>query len=354
VKVVHLSPTFFGPDSTLAGAERYAFELARSMSRVVETTIVTFGDRSYDRLEGDLRIRCFRRLAFLGGERHNPLSFRFLGEVARSDVVHCHQFRVLATDLAVTVARVLGKRAFVTDLGGGSGLSLSYHLPTWRGINAFLAISEFNRNAQAALPVPSSVVYGGVDLDVFQPGPQPKERSVLTVGRLLMHKGIHVLIEALDDRTRLDVVGSPHDAEYTKRLHEMSRGRNVVFHTDVSDEALASMYREATVTAIPTLVDGGYTTALESMACGTPVVGSRVGSLPELMEDGGTGFLVPPDDPSRLRSALLALLDDPARRQEMGKRARAWVTERFAWSRVVERCLAAYGADARSVLQVGS
>jgi glycosyltransferase involved in cell wall biosynthesis len=349
LKVVHVAPTFFGSESTLAGAERYTFELARSMSRVVNTTLVTFGDRDYTKQEGELTVRCFRRLTYLRGERQNPLSLRFLREVARSDVVHCHQFRVMVTDLAVTFSRMLGKRAFVTDLAGGSGLSLSYHLPTWRLINAFLAISEFNRESQSSLSVPATVIYGGVDLDAFRPGSPPSERRVLTVGRLLPHKGIHALIEALDERTRLDVVGSSADAEYSTQLRELSRGKNVVFHSDVNDKMLAEMYRKAAITAIPTMVDGGYTTALESMASGTPVVGTRVGSLPELVEEGKTGLLVPVGDAVQLRTALMALLDDPDRCLDMGRRARLLVADRFSWSHVVERCLAAYRGAVWSV-----
>jgi glycosyltransferase involved in cell wall biosynthesis len=84
-------------------------------------------------------------------------------------------------------------------------------------------------------------------------------------------------------------------------------------------------------------------TLIEAMACGTPVIGSNVTSLPEIIEDGVTGFLVPPNDPTSLGERIAWLLSDPSRAQEMGRRARQRVLERFTWSAVVDRCLQAYG-----------
>ena len=82
--------------------------------------------------------------------------------------------------------------------------------------------------------------------------------------------------------------------------------------------------------------------ALEAMACGTPVVASRVGGLAEVVQDGETGFLVPPGDVPALRDRLDQLLRDPALARRLGDNARARVLEHFTWARVAERCLAAY------------
>jgi glycosyltransferase involved in cell wall biosynthesis len=79
------------------------------------------------------------------------------------------------------------------------------------------------------------------------------------------------------------------------------------------------------------------------MACGTPVIVTRVASLPELVEDGKTGFVVPPNDAAALREGIETLRRDRALAAEMGRRARAAVLERFTWPAVVRRCLQAYG-----------
>jgi glycosyltransferase involved in cell wall biosynthesis len=78
------------------------------------------------------------------------------------------------------------------------------------------------------------------------------------------------------------------------------------------------------------------------MACGTPVIVSDVASLPEVVEDCVTGFLVPPNDPVRIRERISLLRSDPGMAAEMGRRGRERVLERFTWDAVAQRCLAAY------------
>ena len=85
-------------------------------------------------------------------------------------------------------------------------------------------------------------------------------------------------------------------------------------------------------------------TLLEGMACGTPAVCTNVASLPEVVEDGVTGLVVPPNDPAALRQALRWMLDHPQERASMGARARERVIRHFNWNTVVRRCLEAYAA----------
>jgi glycosyltransferase involved in cell wall biosynthesis len=81
---------------------------------------------------------------------------------------------------------------------------------------------------------------------------------------------------------------------------------------------------------------------LEAMASGTPVICSRIGGLPEVVQDGETGFLVTPGDIDELHDRLAALLADPARTARMGRAARDVVLERFTWRACAARCMAAY------------
>jgi starch synthase len=80
----------------------------------------------------------------------------------------------------------------------------------------------------------------------------------------------------------------------------------------------------------------------EAMGCGTPVVASRVGGIPELVVDGETGLLVPPDDPAALAEAVTALLADPDRRARMGCAARAQALARFESATIALQTLALY------------
>ena len=81
---------------------------------------------------------------------------------------------------------------------------------------------------------------------------------------------------------------------------------------------------------------------VEAQACGVPVVASNFGGFPEVVQDGITGLLVPPQDSAALAAALRALLADPKRRQAMGEAGRRWVSAQFHWQRVAERVLEAY------------
>ena len=83
-------------------------------------------------------------------------------------------------------------------------------------------------------------------------------------------------------------------------------------------------------------------TPLEAMACGTPVIGSRVGGIAFTIADGETGFLVPPRDPDALADRLDLLLQDPGKRRNMGRAGRARVVHMFAWPRVAARTAALY------------
>jgi alpha-maltose-1-phosphate synthase len=81
---------------------------------------------------------------------------------------------------------------------------------------------------------------------------------------------------------------------------------------------------------------------LEAMACGTAVVGSRVGGIPEVVDDGVTGLLVPPNDPASLADAMNALLHDPMRAAEMGSAGRERAVAEFSWGAVAAQTAALY------------
>ncbi len=341
MRVLHVCPTHFSPGSVLAGAERYSYGLCKAMSRVTPTTLVTFGDAPFETRDGELTIRCYRRWAYVNGQRTNPFALDFVRDILSADVVHCHQFKVVASDVAILGAALTRKRVFVTDLGG-SGFSLSYHLPLWRFVRSFLLISEFNRTLFADLAVPKKIIYGGVDTDNFRPGSSPRSKRILFVGRLMEHKGVHLLIDALEPGMELDVVGQPTTPEYAARLRSAAAGKAVQFHDDFADNRLLEAYQTAAVVAIPSLVDGGYTTALEAMACETPVVATAVGSMPELVKDGETGFVVPIDGVLPMRNHLRRLIAEPSLGRSIGAAGRNRVEELFTWARVVERCMEQY------------
>lgn len=356
-RVLQIVPALFGSDDTVGGAERYALELARHMSEKVPTSLLTFGDRARHETIGALRIHVLGDPWYVRGQRHNPLSRAMLGELRNADVVHCHQQHIAASSVAAVFCRLTGRRVFVSDLGGG-GWDVSAYVSTDRWFDGHLHISEYSRAIADHQGKPwAHVILGGVDSVKFSPGPAPYRRdSVLFVGRLLPHKGVNYLVEALPEEMRLELVGHPGDQRYLRDLRVLAAGKRVTFSHGCDDEALIERYRRALCVVLPSVYRTMYgdesrvpellgQTLLEGMACGIPGVCTDVASLPEVIEDGVTGFIVPPNDPAALGDRLRWLHEHPEAAAAMGSAARRRVLEKFTWTEVVRRCLAIYAGN---------
>ncbi len=350
--VCHVCPTHLGPGGTVGGAERFVNELARAMARRVRVRIVSFGaERRRDLLEPGLERVILKR------RTRNPAStpsWRLFGELRDADVIHCHQYYAFPTVLAALYARLRGRPVFATDLGGG-GWTPAYHLDQSRLLTAHLPLSEYAAENLPGRHRRHAVIYGGVDLDRFPRRAEPShDGSVVFLGRILPHKGVHFLVEGLPEGRTLHVVGPASDAAYLERLRSLASGRDVRFHHGLEDGEVADLLGHAMALVHPTPVDEHGSPGanelfglalVEAMARGCPVVASAVGPLPEIVEDGGTGLLVPPNDPAAIGAALERLRADLGAWRRLSAAARARVEERFTWDRVAARCLAAYGLE---------
>lgn len=356
-RVLHLVPTLYGDEGELiGGAERYVFELARHMAEKVPTTLLSFGPEPHESSVGKLRLRILAGAWRVRKQTGNPLHPLLLQEIFRADTVHCHQTHVLASSLSALICRVTRRRVFATDLGGG-GWDLSAYVSTDRWFDGHLHISRYSREIYGhSKNARARVILGGVDTEKFSPlGESPSRSYALFVGRLLPHKGVDDLIRAVPDDLPLRVVGKVHDPHYMAELESLSEGKMIQFHHDVRDEALVRMYHHALCLVLPSVYRSAFgretqvpellgQTLLEAMASGTPVICTDVASMPEIVDDGVTGFIVPPNDPPALRARMDELRRDPARICAMGTAARSAVLERFSWPAVVDRCLDAYTA----------
>jgi glycosyltransferase involved in cell wall biosynthesis len=347
----------FGPGGTLGGAERYAFELARHMAASVPTTLLTFGDEPREETVGALRVKVLGGAWKVRGQPHNPLALGLVPEVLRADVVHCHQQYIVASSLSAAIARATGRRVFVSELGGG-GWDVSAYVSTDRWYHGHLHISRYSCRLSGHEGKPwASVIYGGVDAAKFHPAPRAarQERAALYVGRLLPHKGVQYLVEAATPRVPVTLIGQPYNAAYLTELRALAEGKPVSFRHTVADEELVDAYQQALCVVLPSVyrtAEGQETrvpellgqTLLEGMACGVPAICTDVASMPEIVEDGVTGFVVPPNDPAAIRDKLTWLDAHPEEAARMGEAARRRVLEKFDWAEVVRRCLAAYAA----------
>ena len=176
----------------------------------------------------------------------------------------------------------------------------------------------------------------------------PGEARVAIVGRLIPIKGHAELLRAVVDVGRdipglhLDVVGDgPLEAELRAQVAELGLDDCVSFHGRVSP--IGPVFEGADVVAVPSHGEGFGMVALEAMERGRPVIASAVGGLPEVVEDGVTGVLVPPGDVEALGAALRTLLTDEARAAAMGAAGRARSLAEFSQERCTSRIVELYG-----------
>ena len=352
-RVVHISPAAFGDEGIFGGGERYPFELARAMAAHTPVRLVTFGNSPRTWQDGPLSIRVLPLRGQWKGSEVNPLSEQLLGELLRADVIHLHQWESVVANVGVIAGHLTRRRVFATDLGG-SGKNYWRRLRLQRWVDGFLAISQFSADFYPEMDNQNTVVLGGVDPDKFHPGPpESRRRRALFVGRLLPHKGIDRLIEAIPADLELLVIGRPYDADYRLLLESRAKGKSVEFRERVEDEELREAYRTSRALVLPSVYRTTFgadarksellgLTLLEGMASGTPAVCTAVGGMPEIVDDGKTGFIVDPEDLVGLGAAVerLVNLDDEAW-DAMSHNARAVSTNR-SWDAMARICLATY------------
>jgi glycosyltransferase involved in cell wall biosynthesis len=306
------------------------------------------------------------------GER---LAFRLRGcggrieaklRAARPALIHAH----FGTDglLVLPLARTLGV-PLITSLRGydvtrtdrallGSGrLSwMRYALGQkrlQRGGTLFLAVSDALRAQAIARGYPESRTithYNGVDLDRFGPNETPAEPGlVLHVGRLVEKKGTKVLIDALSKIAvaKLAIIG---EGPLRKTLERQARelGDRVRFLGALPSDEVANWMGRASVLAAPSLTaadgdaEGLPNVVVEAAASGLPVVGTTHSGIPEAIEEGVTGFLVPERDAGALAARLALLLGSESLRHDMGAAARRMAERKFNRRILTERLEAIY------------
>ena len=166
----------------------------------------------------------------------------------------------------------------------------------------------------------------GIDLERYRPAPR-RERAcprVLFVGGRFAEKGGEDLLAALTDE-----LGSKLELDIVTPAAVPERPGVRVHRLGASDPGLLDLHQQADLTCLPTYGDTNPWVLLEAMACGTPVVSTPVGGIPDLLEHGRTGTLVPYGDRRALGDALRALLADPQRRTQLAARARLRCEEHY-------------------------
>jgi len=354
-----------------SGAERQALaqgtELARRGHSVHVVTHAVSGLATDEEIGG---VRVHRWVDTVGAGRF--FGIRFVAGVIASlrmlrreyDLVHTHQGLWEAVATGVGRRWLHGAPTLVQPASSGY-YGEAEELGRTRGAfwlrrailrnTALAAISAEIERQWLAMGLPRSRVVrmaSGVDAEHFRPGPSGAESSlgghprIVFTGRLHPQKNLDTLLDAWPavvrgSGARLFVVGHGPDRE---RLQRRAAALGVADHvqfTGAVDDPV-EILRAADAFVLPSVAEGMSNSLLEAMATGLPCLASRIGGNVDLLEEDRTGLLLPPDEPEAWSSALLALLDDPARGRRLGAAARRRIETEFALPVVVDRYVALY------------
>jgi alpha-maltose-1-phosphate synthase len=253
------------------------------------------------------------------------------------------------------------------QLGGGYALSSWCERTAIQSAAAVIAVSNgMAADIRVTYPEVAAdrvhVIHNGIDASQYSPdhgrdvldrfGIDPSEPSVVFVGRVTRQKGLPVLLRAaewIDPSAQLVLCAGQADtaelqAEVTGLVERLRATRSgVIWLAGMLQRAeVIQILSHATVFACPSEYEPLGIVNLEAMACGSAVVASAVGGIPEVVADGRTGLLVPPGDEVALAEAINALIRAPARAAEFGARGRARAVAEFSWDQIAAQTAELY------------
>ncbi|MAT44679.1 MAG: hypothetical protein CL609_20280 [Anaerolineaceae bacterium] len=207
-----------------------------------------------------------------------------------------------------------------------------------------LVNSIFNRGAVKKIySVDPSVCYPGVDINFFKPSLEVEENFVLSVGSLTPLKGFDLIIQSLglipeNIRPIFKIASNFSNQPEYQYIQSLAEKHHVTteFHSGISDEALVSLYNRALFTIYTPIREPFGLVPIESMACGTPVIGVNEGGLMETILHGETGFLVN-RDPIEISEKILVLIQQKITREKFSQTARQYVLEKWTWEHSTQK-----------------
>jgi starch synthase len=374
------------PPDVYGGAGVHVEYLAAELARLVDVDVHCFGKRSPagPREPGLPLVHGHPPLAELAAANSAVgvlgTDLAMVASVGGAQIVHSHTWYAnLAGHLSgllhgiphiATTHSLEPLRPWKAEqLGGGYALSSWSEKTGLEGADRVIAVSrgmkaDLHQAYPAIDPARISVVYNGVDTDTYRPDPATdilesfgidRQRPyVVFLGRVTRQKGVSVLLSAAPQfrpDAQVVLLAGPAEtpelgAEVDALLEQLRAARTGVFWIPemIPRESVIQLLTHAAVFVCPSVYEPLGIVNLESMACETPVVASAVGGIPEVVDDGRTGLLVPPSDPKALADAVNRLLDEPGLAAEMGRAGRQRAIAEFSWRAIADQTVALYDA----------
>jgi starch synthase len=367
------------PPDVYGGAGVHVEYLARELARLIDVTVHCWGD---DR-PGAVAHRPWPELSDTALQAVS-VDLAMAEGVEGANLVHSHTWYAnLGGHLAkllhgiphvATVHSLEPMRPWKAEqLGGGYAVSTFCERTALENADAIVAVSRGHAEdiftSYPAVPRERvTVIYNGIDTEEYTPDPNtdvlerhgvdPGRPSVVFVGRITRQKGVTHLLDAalrIDPAAQLVLcAGAPDTPEIAAEIEakvervRAERGNVVWVQQMLPKPEVIQLLSHATVFVCPSIYEPLGIVNLEAMACEAPVVATRTGGIPEVVEDGVTGLLVPFDqtDPEAFEADFAArvneLLADPAQAERFGKAGRERAIERFSWPAVAAETVALY------------
>lgn len=367
LRILTISPTYFPLEG---GAERHLMFMTKAQAKSgKKVTLLTQREPNTPRrcIEAEVEVI---RTGRIGSRTFSPLLCHISGaitmlvkllSIARNyDVIHAH-FTHYSLAIGL-IGRLLNRTCKVVVTAHGSDLhvwarkSPTRQITRWMLAKAdhIIAVSKellgIIRNDLGIDAEKTTYIPNGVDTTFFYPPNHTEhEWDLLFFSGRKPHKGLEYLIRAmviLKERGQMPRLGltseSPYIIECSRLSKDLGLSENVSFLGEISLSKLREQIWNSSIVVIPSLYEGLPCSLLEAMSCAKPVVATRVGGMPDVIEDAHSGIIVESRNPEALAEAISMLYGDEKMQVEMGSNARKYVEANCDWTQIERKVSEVY------------
>ncbi|MFX1536584.1 MAG: glycosyltransferase family 4 protein [Promethearchaeota archaeon] len=284
----------------------------------------------------------------------NLIPGRFRNRLKKYDIIHFHGGDLTFPLFSYTIKK--------PKLFHSHGLSLDFYKRYFLSrlilkniADLYISISRKMQTKLMDIGIPKNkirLLHNGIDTKTFHPSKEKKDNLVLFVGRITYAKGLHVLLESLrylKNQIHLVIIGpSAWDVEYFRKIlvqieNENKKGIHKITYLGAQEQTnIIKWYQHASVFVLPSFTEAFAVVNLEALACRTPVIATNVGGVPEVIQHGKNGILIPPNNVIKLAEAIHYLLDNEDIRARFGREGRKFVVENFSYSLIGKKLCRIY------------